>query len=253
MVAPGFTTDDRRPEEQSGAPSTGRVPACSCAGLLACLLLLYACFPGRVSAQAWGMPLRLSGVSEGSMVWVGFAGGESDSAGGFALRYSHGAGGDGYLVTATSQVTAGGKSIQSIGVAICGMRTGAADDCSTGTGFAPRSYPYAIGLGIARLDGVETDGRGRTEVIAQVGAGASSRDAAGNVEGWNMWMGPRFDATLRQFDDGRMLLLGRVGFAMGVEYVWDSGLGVSAEVDLGDSAGRAGGSAGLGLTYTFGD
>lgn len=215
-------------------------------------LLLEGPLPAPARAQAWGMPLRLSGISRGSMVWVGLAGGESDSAAGFALRYSHGAEGDGYLVTATSQVTAGGQSIQSIGVAICGMRKGGAVDSTTGTGFAPRSYPYVLGLGIARLDGVETDGRGRTEVIAQAGAGASGRDAAGNAEGWNMWMGPRFDATLRRFDDGRTLLLGRVGFAMGVEYIWGSGLGVSMEVDLGDSAGRAGGSAGLGLTYTFG-
>jgi len=216
------------------------------------LLLLCALLPARLSAQAWGMPLRLSGVSEGSMVWVGLAGGESDSAGGFALRYSHGSGGTGYMVTATSQMTAGGKSVQSIGVAICGMRGGAADDSSTGPGLVPRSDPYAVGLGIARLDGMETDGRGWTDVTAQAGAGASSRDPAGKAEGWNMWMGPRFDATLRQFDDGRTLLLGRVGFALGVEYVWGSGLGFSAEVDLGDSAGRVGGSAGVALTYFFG-
>lgn len=216
------------------------------------LLLLCALLPARLPAQAWGIPLRLSGVSQGSMVWVGLAGGETDSAGGFALRYSHGSGGTGYMVTATSQMTAGGKSIQSIGVAICGMRGGTAGDSSTGPGLAPRAYPYTAGLGIARLDGVETDGTGRTEVTAQAGAGASGRDAAGTVEGWNIWMGPRIDATLRRFDDGRTLLLGRVGFAVGVEHVWGSGLGVSAEVDFGDSAGRPGGSAGLGLTYSFG-
>lgn len=215
-------------------------------------LLLEGPLPAPARAQAWGMPLRLSGVSNGSMIWFGMAGGEGDSIGGLAVRFSHGAGGDGYMITATYQQTPAGSAVHSIGAAICGLRRGAGDDSSTGPGLLPRSYPYAIGLGIARLDGVETDGRGRTDVIAQAGAGASSRNAAGNAEGWNMWMGPRFDATLRRFDDGRMLLLGRVGFAMGVEYVWGSGLGASAEVDLGDSAGRAGGSVGIAMVYFFG-